>query len=97
MPAHEKEAGLLVSLTAWGMCSSLRVKLLWVVVATWLKLTESVIVRGVSRTLPNQYAVYLLTMLCVLTWVLYKAIPLQKDAKLRSVQLLRARIDLGPA
>ena len=97
MPTHRKQAGLFVSLTAWGMCSSLRVKLFWVVVATWLKLIGSVVVHGISGTLPNPFAVYLLTVLCGLTWVLYKAIPLEKDARLRSVQRLRARVDLGPA
>ena len=97
MPTHRKQAGLFVSLIAWGMCSSLRAKLFWVVVATWLKLTGSVLVHGISGTLPDGYAVYLLTVLCGLSWVLYKAISLQKDARLRSVQRLRARIDLGPA
>ena len=100
MSVSSKESGLLMSLTAWGMCAGIHAKIFWVVLLTWMKLIcalSAFVWHGFSGTLLNSYAVYSLAVLGTLTWVLYKTIPLQKEARIRSMKLLRAGIDLGPA
>lgn len=86
-----------MSLMAWGMCSGIRVKILWVVLCTWLKIVGVFVLHGLPGVFYNTYAAYSFVVLSVLTWVLYKAIPLQKDSRVRSMKLLRASINLGLA
>ena len=97
MPAHSKEAGLFTSLLVWAFCSGIRAKVLWVVLYTWARLGLSLVLHGTTGTLPNGYAWYLLALLVALTGVLAKVFPLQRDARKRSLELLRNGIDLGMA
>ncbi len=97
MPVPSKEAGLFTSLLVWAFCSGIRAKVLWVVLCTWARLGLSLVLHGIMGTLPNGHAWYLLVMLAALTGVLAKVFPLQRDARKRSMELLRAGIDLGVA
>ena len=97
MPAHSKEAGLFTSLLVWAFCSGIRAKVLWVVLGTWARLGLSFVLHGLAGTLPNGYAWYLFALLAALTGVLATVVPLQRDARKRSLELLRAGINLGMA